>query len=180
MLQEIWRVLAPGGRLLAVVPNRSGIWARVEAIPFGCGRPFGKTQLTALLRDALFSPLNWTEALAVPPFRARSLLGSGVGTGRTDAVAGVTRVVGVAWRRPNSSTRGCRRGPGRGLVPYKSNAVNRPAFFPKARYKARARIEQAVGKLKRFKRSQLSARAKPRPAAGAQASGCSPARFSRL
>ena len=41
------------------------------------------------------------------------------------------------------------------VIPYKSNAVNRPAFFPKALYKARARIEQAVGKLKRFKRVAL-------------------------
>jgi transposase len=32
---------------------------------------------------------------------------------------------------------------------------NRPAFFPKARYKARARIEQAVAELKRFKRIAL-------------------------
>jgi hypothetical protein len=30
-----------------------------------------------------------------------------------------------------------------------------PAFFPKTLYKARARIEQAVGKLKRFKRFAL-------------------------
>jgi transposase len=30
-----------------------------------------------------------------------------------------------------------------------------PAFFPKTLYKARARIEQAVGKLKRFKRIAL-------------------------
>ncbi len=30
-----------------------------------------------------------------------------------------------------------------------------PAFFPKALYKARTRIEQAVGKLKRFKRIAL-------------------------
>ena len=41
------------------------------------------------------------------------------------------------------------------VIPYKSNAVNRPVFFPKALYKARARIEQAVGKLKRFKRIAL-------------------------
>ena len=41
------------------------------------------------------------------------------------------------------------------VIPYKSNARNRPAFFPKALYKARARIEQAVGKLKRFKRIAL-------------------------
>lgn len=36
-----------------------------------------------------------------------------------------------------------------------SNAIDRTAFFPKILYKARARIEQAVGKLKRFKRIAL-------------------------
>lgn len=76
-LREIWRILAPGGRVLIVVPNRSGIWARVEATPFGYGRPFGRTQLTVLLRDAMFSPLGWTEALAVPPFRHRPWLRTG-------------------------------------------------------------------------------------------------------
>jgi len=78
LLHEIWRVLAPGGRLIVVVPNRSGIWARVEATPFGYGRPFGRLQLTTLLREALFSPVNWTEALAMPPFKWRSLLGRGI------------------------------------------------------------------------------------------------------
>jgi transposase len=41
------------------------------------------------------------------------------------------------------------------VIPHKSNARIRPTFFPKALYKARARIEQAVGKLKRFKRVAL-------------------------
>lgn len=41
------------------------------------------------------------------------------------------------------------------VIPYKSNAKSKPAFFPKLLYKARARIEQAVGKLKRFKRVAL-------------------------
>jgi SAM-dependent methyltransferase len=77
-LREIWRVLAPGGRVLIVVPNRSGIWARLEATPFGYGRPFGRTQLTVLLRDAMFSPIGWTEALAVPPFRHRPFLRTGL------------------------------------------------------------------------------------------------------
>ena len=40
-------------------------------------------------------------------------------------------------------------------IPYRSNTKNMPAFFPKTLYKARARIEQAVGKLKRFKRIAL-------------------------
>jgi SAM-dependent methyltransferase len=71
LLREIWRVLAPGGRVILVVPNRRGIWARVETTPFGYGRPFGRGQLTALLRDSMFSPVGWTEALAVPPFSRR-------------------------------------------------------------------------------------------------------------
>jgi transposase len=41
------------------------------------------------------------------------------------------------------------------VIPHKSNARNKPAFFPKALYRGRARIEQAVGKLKRFKRIAL-------------------------
>ena len=38
------------------------------------------------------------------------------------------------------------------VIPYRSNAKNRPAFFLEALYKGRARIEQAMCKLKRFKR----------------------------
>ena len=41
------------------------------------------------------------------------------------------------------------------MIPYKSSAKDRPTFFPKALYRARARIEQLVGKLKRFKRVAL-------------------------
>ena len=41
------------------------------------------------------------------------------------------------------------------MIPFKSSAKNRPTFFPKALYRARARIEQLVGKLKRFKRVAL-------------------------
>ena len=40
-------------------------------------------------------------------------------------------------------------------IPFRSSAQNRPRFFPKALYWARARIEQLVGKLKHFKRVAL-------------------------
>jgi transposase len=40
-------------------------------------------------------------------------------------------------------------------IPHRMNATERPTFFPKVLYKGRARIEQAVGKLKRFKRIAL-------------------------
>ena len=40
-------------------------------------------------------------------------------------------------------------------IPYRSNTKAIPTFFPKVLYKGRARIEQAVGKLKQFKRVAL-------------------------
>lgn len=72
-LREIWRVLAPGGKLLIVAPNRIGLWARSEATPFGHGRPYSRHQLTQLLRDSLFSPAQWSAGLYMPP-RARMLV----------------------------------------------------------------------------------------------------------
>ena len=40
-------------------------------------------------------------------------------------------------------------------IPYRENTASKPTFFPKILYKGRARIEQAVGRLKRFKRIAL-------------------------
>jgi transposase len=40
-------------------------------------------------------------------------------------------------------------------IPYRSNTADRPVFFPKALYRGRARTEQTIGKLKRFKRIAL-------------------------
>jgi len=71
LLREVWRMLAPGGRVIAIVPNRRGMWARVETSPFGYGRPFSRGQLTALLKQTLFSPLGWGEALYMMPMRRR-------------------------------------------------------------------------------------------------------------
>ena len=72
-LREIWRVLSPGGRAIFIVPNRAGMWARTDNTPFGHGRPFSRSQLTELLRDAMFSPSGWANALFVPPM-ARGFL----------------------------------------------------------------------------------------------------------
>ncbi|MGA3308316.1 MAG: methyltransferase domain-containing protein [Xanthobacteraceae bacterium] len=67
LLREVWRVLAGGGRLLAVVPNRRGLWARMDTTPFGQGRPYSRSQITHLLRETWFTPTGWGEALYVPP-----------------------------------------------------------------------------------------------------------------
>ena len=45
LLREFWRVLAPAGRLMAVVPNRRGVWARTDTTPFGHGRPYSRSQI---------------------------------------------------------------------------------------------------------------------------------------
>jgi SAM-dependent methyltransferase len=67
LLREMWRVLTPEGRLLMIVPNRRGVWARLDTTPFGHGRPYSRGQLERLLKDALFMPLEWTTALYMPP-----------------------------------------------------------------------------------------------------------------
>jgi transposase len=41
------------------------------------------------------------------------------------------------------------------VIPYRSNTIDKPTFFAKVIYKARARIEQMMGKIKRFKRIAL-------------------------
>ncbi len=67
LLAEVWRVLTPGGRVIAVAPSRAGLWARLDSTPFGHGQPYSRSQLRDLMRETLFSPTHWTEALYVPP-----------------------------------------------------------------------------------------------------------------
>jgi SAM-dependent methyltransferase len=85
LLREAWRVLAAGGRLLAVVPNRRGVWARTDTTPFGHGRPYSRSQITHLLRETWFTPTGWGEALYVPPIARRWFLRSAVAWERTGA-----------------------------------------------------------------------------------------------
>ena len=74
LLSELWRVLAPGGRLISVVPNRSGVWSRSDTTPFGQGQPFSRGQITGLMRQALFTPVHWGEGLYLPPVNRRLVL----------------------------------------------------------------------------------------------------------
>jgi SAM-dependent methyltransferase len=85
LLREVWRVLAGGGRLLAVVPNRRGLWARMDTTPFGHGRPYSRPQITHLLRETWFTPTGWGEALYVPPISRGWFLRSAVAWERAGA-----------------------------------------------------------------------------------------------
>jgi SAM-dependent methyltransferase len=76
LLREVWRVLSAGGKLLAVVPNRRGLWARMDTTPFGHGRPYSRSQIIQLLRETWFTPVGWDEALYVPPIGRKWFLRS--------------------------------------------------------------------------------------------------------
>ncbi len=74
LLSECWRVLAGQGRLLAVVANRNGMWARAERTPFGHGVPYSGGQLRKLLKDHQFVPERTGHALFFPPWPREPLL----------------------------------------------------------------------------------------------------------
>ncbi|WP_374574144.1 class I SAM-dependent methyltransferase [Phenylobacterium sp.] len=67
LLREVWRVLAPSGRVIVAVAARNGLWANAEGTPFGHGRPYTRSQLAELLREAELEPSGYTRALYVPP-----------------------------------------------------------------------------------------------------------------
>jgi SAM-dependent methyltransferase len=87
LLNEVWRVLAGGGRLLVLVPNRRSLWAVNAGTPFGQGSPYSHPQLVRLLRDAKFTPERAEAALFVPPARSRMILRS----------AGALERIGARW-----------------------------------------------------------------------------------
>ncbi len=74
LLDEMWRVLVPGGRAVVIVPNRRGFWARRDATPFGVGRPFSSRQLKAHVMQTGFSLAHMRPALMLPPLLATSIL----------------------------------------------------------------------------------------------------------
>jgi len=89
MLREIWRVMTSNGRLMVVVPNRRGVWARIERTPFGYGQPFSPPQLTRLLREMMFSPTTTSAAVSIPPVTWPPLL----------KMAPAIERVGLRWGR---------------------------------------------------------------------------------
>jgi SAM-dependent methyltransferase len=67
LLAEVWRVLAPSGRVMIVAASRRGMWAGAESTPLGHGRAWTRRQLEVAVRDAELEPVAWSRALYVPP-----------------------------------------------------------------------------------------------------------------
>lgn len=73
-LQEAWRIMSGSGRVLLIVPNRSGFWAKSDRTPFGHGTPYTVMQIHKILRQNLFVPERSERALFFPPSRSRLML----------------------------------------------------------------------------------------------------------
>jgi SAM-dependent methyltransferase len=56
LMREVWRVLAPAGRVIVAAANRRGVWCNAESTPLGHGAPFTRGQLEQLVRDAQLEP----------------------------------------------------------------------------------------------------------------------------
>ncbi len=76
LLREVWRVMAPEGRLVVIVANRWSLWAQADATPFGHGRPYSRTQLAMLLADSMFEPVVSARALYAPPYAWSPFIGA--------------------------------------------------------------------------------------------------------
>lgn len=74
VLKESFRVLKGEGRLMLVVPNRSGIWAWFDHTPFGQGTPWSMRQIKRQLRQHMFIPKQEERALFVPPVDKKIVL----------------------------------------------------------------------------------------------------------
>lgn len=95
LLAEAWRALGPGGRMLVMAPNRTGLWARSEATPFGTGRSYSAGQLEAQARAAGFVTERTAAALYIPPSDRRFWLRSAPMWERTGASISRMLVAGL-------------------------------------------------------------------------------------
>ncbi|RMF35584.1 MAG: methyltransferase domain-containing protein [Alphaproteobacteria bacterium] len=142
LLDEIWRVLAPAGRVIFVVPNRSGLWARRDATPFGFGRPYSLSQIEMQLRRHRFTPEGHEAALFAPPSERRFWIRTSRFWERLGQSMGASRLAGAllveaskqVYVLPRDGARESARGPLeilQGLAPKQKPAMGRVSGPPR-------------------------------------------------
>lgn len=67
LLRVYWQMLAPGGRLLVIAPNRWGLWAHAGRSPFARGQAVSLSKLKDLLEEAQFTLRESGSAMYAPP-----------------------------------------------------------------------------------------------------------------
>ncbi len=88
MLRDVWRVLAPSGRVIIAAASRLGLWSDAEQTPFGHGAPYSRGQLEALVREAELEPSGMVAGAVRPAGGLGRALGGGIRTDRLAPGAG--------------------------------------------------------------------------------------------
>ena len=105
LLAEAWRVLGPGGRMIAMVPNRAGLWAASDRTPYGLGRSYTAGQLESQMRKAGFAA-DWNgSAVYIPPSERRFWLGSAQMWERTGTRISRVLIAGMVLMELTKQTR---------------------------------------------------------------------------
>ncbi len=65
-LREIWRSLAPEGKLYIIIPNRKSSWYLSDKSPFSSGNGFSKKQISDLLDESFFDIQNIERLVYFP------------------------------------------------------------------------------------------------------------------
>ncbi|WP_068084365.1 class I SAM-dependent methyltransferase [Polycladidibacter stylochi] len=127
LLNEVHRVLVPGGRVIAIVPNRRGVWAQSEVSPFGYGTPYSRGQLENFLSNHFLSVTAKEEALYVPPTKSRLIMRNARLFERIGAVVGSSFAGLLIMEAEKQVYRGI-------STPRKSMVrVLKPVFIPEAK-----------------------------------------------
>jgi len=74
MLRAVGRAMRDDGRLLLLVPNRTGLWAHSESTPFADGAPYSVRRIQRILAHGLFRVEVLRGALYTPPADLRPVL----------------------------------------------------------------------------------------------------------
>ncbi len=74
LLEECYRILVPGGRIMVLVPNRRGLWQSVGDTPYAQGTPYRTAQLKQLFAAEEFTLRETRTVLFALPFSHPILL----------------------------------------------------------------------------------------------------------
>ena len=130
LLREVWRVCADGGRILAIVPNRRGLWCWSDRTPFGYGQPYSIAQLQKTLQRHLFAPVQQGRALYLPPTTSTLLLRAAIPAERLGLrlmpqIGGVIMIEAEKRIYVGRPVAAARRAPKRRYVPVPQGAMAR-------------------------------------------------------
>ena len=73
-LRELWRVLAPEGKIYIILPNKKSSWSFSSQSPFSSGFGFSKNQINQVLEDNFFEIQSIDRLVYFPSWNIRLLL----------------------------------------------------------------------------------------------------------